>query len=35
VFYRGNKTWVRVWVCMNLITSAHAPERVPIFYYRD
>jgi len=22
VFYRGNKTWVRVWVRMNLINSA-------------
>ena len=35
VFYRGNKPWVRVWVCMNLITSALAPERAPIIYYRD
>jgi len=22
VFYRGNKTWVQVWVRMNLINSA-------------
>ena len=35
VFYRGNKLWVRVRVRINLITSAHAPERVPTLYYRD
>ena len=35
VFYRGNKIWVRVRVRMNLITSALAPERVPIIYFRD
>ena len=35
MFYRGNKTWVRVRLHMSLITSALTPERVPIFYYRD
>ena len=35
MFYRGNITWVRVRVRMNEITSALAPEWVPIFYFRD
>ena len=35
VFYRVNKTLVRVRVRMNLITCALAPEPVPICYYRD
>ena len=35
MFYRGNNIWVRVRVRMNKITSAQAPERVPIIYFRD
>ena len=37
VFYRGNRVWVLVLVCVfkSLNFNSYAPELVPIFYYRD